>query len=47
MFPGLECGIQLTWDGNSQFSVDRIDNNLGHVKENCRVICCSCNKGKH
>jgi hypothetical protein len=41
------CGTQMRWNGNSQFSVDRIDNKLGHTQTNCRVICCSCNKAKH
>jgi hypothetical protein len=41
------CGSQMRWNGNSQFSVDRIDNKLGHTRMNCRVICCSCNKAKH
>jgi hypothetical protein len=43
----IECGIQMSWTGNRQFSVDRIDNTLGHTMTNSRVICCSCNKVKH
>lgn len=42
-----ECGTQVTWSGNRQFSIDRIINVLGHTTINCRIICCSCNKGKH
>ena len=30
----------------NQFSVDRIDSNLGHVKGNVRLTCLSCNVGK-
>jgi AAA domain len=33
--------------GNRQWSIDRIDNDLGHTKYNCRIICISCNKAKH
>ena len=29
----------------SNFTVDRIDDNLGHVKGNCRLACGNCNRG--
>jgi hypothetical protein len=33
--------------GDRQWSIDRLDNDLGHIAQNCRIICTSCNKGKH
>ena len=27
-----------------QFTVDRIDNNLGHIKTNIRLTCLECNR---
>jgi len=41
------CNVELSWTGNTQFSIDRYNNDQGHTKENCSVICVSCNKGKH
>jgi hypothetical protein len=41
------CGCQLTLEGKHQWSVDRIDNTKGHTKQNCRIICLSCNCAKH
>jgi hypothetical protein len=41
------CNVELSWTGNTQFSIDRYDNDMGHTKSNCSVICVSCNKGKH
>ena len=32
---------------NSNISVDRIDNKLSHIKNNCRLMCVSCNCSKH
>jgi hypothetical protein len=37
------CNVELSWTGNTQFSIDRYDNELGHTKDNCSVICVSCN----
>ena len=28
------------------FSIDRIDNNIGHYEFNCQIICRRCNVGK-
>jgi len=43
-----ECGVAMEQGkGNHQWSIDRVDNSLGHTISNCRVICLSCNKGKH
>jgi hypothetical protein len=37
------CKDELNDDN---FSIDRKDNNLNHVKENCRIICFTCNVSK-
>lgn len=44
--PEQGCEI-VQHSGNRQWSIDRIDNDLGHTIHNCRIICVSCNKGKH
>ena len=31
----------------SNITVDRIDNKLSHIKNNCRLMCVSCNFSKH
>ncbi|KAJ1465098.1 hypothetical protein T484DRAFT_3639516 [Baffinella frigidus] len=31
---------------NNQFSIDRIDSNLGHTKTNCQMVCFGCNREK-
>jgi hypothetical protein len=41
------CNVEFSWTGNTQLSIDRYDNDMGHTKSNCSVICVSCNKGKH
>jgi len=41
------CGNELTIQGKHQFSIDRMDNNIGHTVHNCRIICAHCNLGKH
>ena len=42
------CATSLTLhDTRTQWSVDRIDNALGHVRHNCEVRCFSCNAAKH
>lgn len=33
--------------GDDEWSFDRLENDIGHTKDNCRVTCVSCNKGKH
>jgi len=32
--------------GDNCFSIDRIDNNLAHIKSNCQIICLNCNVTK-
>jgi hypothetical protein len=39
-------GCEMTTNGNRQWSIDRNDNDTGHGKHNCRIICLSCNKAK-
>ena len=31
---------------NQQFSIDRINSNLGHTKDNTQILCKSCNCSK-
>ena len=41
--------MALVWKeakDNSQFTLDRLDNDLAHVKGNCAVSCLGCNRGK-
>ena len=40
--------INIDDDNNiiSNISVDRIDNKLSHIKNNCRLMCVSCNCSK-
>lgn len=45
------CKISLKlveWkpDDNSQFSIDRLNNRIAHIKSNCQVICLGCNRKK-
>ena len=42
-----QCEMVTTKGSNRQWSIDRKDNEQGHIKSNCRVICVSCNKAKH
>ena len=42
------CGTTLKYNNyydrdSHAWSIDRIDNNLGHIKGNCRITCYSCN----
>jgi hypothetical protein len=37
------CKDELNEDN---FSIDRKDNNLNHIKENCQIICRNCNVSK-
>ena len=42
--------MALVWKDakdNTQFTLDRLDNALAHVKGNCAVSCLGCNRGKH
>ena len=44
----VECSVPLTSaKGKYQWSVDRLDNDLGHTKQNCRITCLHCNNAKH
>jgi hypothetical protein len=40
------CDNILDTEGDRCFSIDRIDNNLAHLKHNCQIICVTCNKAK-
>jgi hypothetical protein len=40
------CHQKMDIEGADAFSVDRLDNNLGHIKSNCQVICRRCNSSK-
>lgn len=40
------CKCKMCLQGDNAFSVDRIDNSLGHTKSNCQVICRRCNSSK-
>lgn len=51
--------IMLQWNGlriklvgydyndKDQFSIDRKDNKVAHIKSNCQIICWNCNIKKH
>jgi hypothetical protein len=36
-----------TSDGGLQISINRIDNNLVHVKYNCKLVCLLCQRSYH
>ncbi|KAK3730563.1 hypothetical protein RRG08_006412, partial [Elysia crispata] len=42
------CNIELLWcyapKDSRQFSVDRIDNAKGHIRDNVRLVCLECNR---
>lgn len=42
------CAMKQTYSGNDgkQFSVDRVDSRLGHVKGNIQLLCWECNRSK-
>ena len=44
------CSINLLWQyepgDTQQFSVDRIDNTLGHTQDNVRLTCLECNRNR-
>lgn len=40
------CKSSLDVFGNEAFSIDRVDNNLGHIKMNCQILCRRCNVSK-
>lgn len=42
----MKCNKYTVNDGK-QFSIDRIDSNLGHIKGNIQLLCKSCNCSKH
>lgn len=37
------CNISLDMNGINQWSVNRLDNNKGHIKGNCEITCLKCN----
>lgn len=46
------CGIDMkliSFDplDNTQFTVDRKDNSIAHLKDNCWILCLQCNRNKH
>ena len=42
------CSIELLWayqpKDTQQFSVDRLDNTTGHIRDNTRLTCLECNR---
>ena len=42
------CNIELLWayqpKDTQQFSVDRLDNSVGHIRDNIRLTCLECNR---
>lgn len=44
------CNVALLWSyqpkDTEQFSVDRLDNNKGHTRENVRLTCLECNRNR-
>ena len=45
-----KCELQQSQGGNyiqNQYSIDRIDNNKGHNKDNCVISCLSCNNKRY
>ena len=42
------CNIELLWafqpKDTQQFSVDRLDNSVGHIQDNIRLTCLECNR---
>jgi hypothetical protein len=40
------CDRRFDYNDNESWSIDRLDNNLSHTKENCQIICRRCNNGK-
>ena len=41
-----ECHSYLDISQAECFSIDRLDNALGHYQDNCRIICRRCNNAK-
>ena len=41
-----ECNRLFDYNDVDSFSVDRINNDVAHFKENCQIICRSCNSSK-
>ncbi len=41
------CYMQLCENTPDLKSIDRIDNSIGHIKSNCRIICRGCNVRRH
>ena len=51
---GAKCAhcqdvMEIDYEPNSekQFSINRIDNKKGHVKNNCNIVCLKCNVSNH
>ena len=40
-----ELDVDYDNDGQAQFSINRIDNNLAHIKSNCELVCLQCQHG--
>ncbi len=47
--PSCIRDMQIFYDNGdeAQYSIDRIDSTLAHVKGNIQIICLRCNKAKH
>jgi hypothetical protein len=44
----IYCKIQLQYIlyKNNLATIERVDNNIGHIKSNCKIACLRCNLGK-
>jgi len=40
------CERRFDLNDSESWSIDRIDNNIPHTKDNCQIICRKCNNGK-
>ena len=40
------CGEPIDILGDECFSIDRVNNDIAHIKSNCQIICVTCNKSK-
>lgn len=47
--PYCRVAIKTDWvtpGDATQFSIDRLDNSIAHLKSNCRIICLGCNHAR-